>query len=105
MNWKQFLALPEVGVPLNTAEYKIDIYLKYIKELKLLPEELKGIHTRKLHRAIPFVSKSNFKEIKDKAERLSFNDFISEVTGQEQHWHEPENKTIKVCKICHKAIK
>lgn len=75
ISWKSFLA--EMGVPLATVEYKIALYKKWINELGYSLDDLKGIHTRKLHRAIPYVnSKEKAEEVLKQARALPLNDFF-----------------------------
>ena|SRR3990167_6285825 len=103
-SWKSFLG--EIGVPLGTADFKISLHKKWIIELEYSPSDLMNIHTRKLQRAIPYVTKSNAKEILEKAKHLSFGDFLAEITGKEPCHHESkEEKKVAVCTKCGKKIK
>ncbi len=73
--WKAFVN--EMGVPLSTVEYKIALYKKWLKELGYSIDDLKGIHSWKLHSAIPYVdSRKDAEKVLEKARALSFNDFL-----------------------------
>lgn len=74
-SWVSFLE--DIGVPLFTAEFKVALYKKWIIELGYSPDDLNGIHTRKLHRAIPYAdSKKSADLILKKARDLSLKDFL-----------------------------
>ena len=99
--FKHFLA--EKGIPYGTADFCIKLYEKYILELGFKPEDLRGIHTRKLHRAIPHITEKNSEKVLEKAKTMLFDDFVAEMTGKEKCRHpQRESKEIKVCKICGK---
>lgn len=73
--WVSFLR--DIGVPLFTTEFKVALYKKWIIELGYSPDDLSGIHTRKLHRAIPYAeSRKDANLILKKARDLSLQDFL-----------------------------
>lgn len=73
--WVSFLS--DIGIPLFTTEFKVALYKKWIIELGYSPDDLSGIHTRKLHRAIPYAeSKKDADLILKKARDLSLQDFL-----------------------------
>ena len=74
-SWTSFWT--EEGTPLSTIDYRESIYKKWIVELGYSVNELKNIHGRKLHRAIPYAKdKKVSQSILEQARILTFNDFI-----------------------------
>lgn len=71
--WTWFLR--EIGVPTSTDQFKRSLYATYVLQLGYQPRQLE-VHTRKLHRAIPYVTKENAEDILTQARTLSFPDFL-----------------------------
>ncbi|NIQ15748.1 MAG: hypothetical protein GTO02_15535 [Candidatus Dadabacteria bacterium] len=70
--WKTFLE--ELSIPLDTADFKVSIYKKWVQDLGFSLTELKGIHTKKLHTAVHFIkSKKDAKRVLVKARVRSLN--------------------------------
>jgi len=75
-SWASFLR--KLKIPLVTIESKVNLYKKWIKELGYKPEDLAGIHTHKLYRAMPYVgTKKTASKVLVKARKLSYKDFIT----------------------------
>ena len=75
-SWASYLQT--LKVPLFTVEFKVALHKKWVKELGYSVQKLKGINSRKLHRAIQYVN-----SIKDaalvlkKARALPFENFLA----------------------------
>lgn len=70
-------SLREIGVPLHTADFKVSLYKKWVKELGYSVNELKLFNTRRLSRAISYTnSKKDAEKILKKARELNFDDFL-----------------------------
>ena len=104
-SWRSFVG--EIDEPLSTVDFKVSLYKKWIVELGYTPQDLAGIHTRKLHRAIPYVTKKNVEDILSQAKALSFSSFLAYLKGEEDHIHEKVVSSEKVvkCKVCKKKLK
>ena len=74
-SWKWYCR--ELNIPPSTADFKAILWKKWIVELKYNISELVGIHSRKLHRAVPYALNRDIAEnILHEARHLSFEDFI-----------------------------
>lgn len=79
-SWASFLR--KLKVPLFTVEFRVALYKKWIKNLGYTPKDLAGIHTKKLHRAIPYVATKKIAgRVLIKARELSYKEFLTWLNG------------------------
>jgi hypothetical protein len=75
-SWASFLRTQRI--PLHTAEFKIALYKKWIKELGFMTNDLNDIGTRQLHRSIPYLhSRKDAVKVLRHARKLSFFNFLN----------------------------
>jgi len=108
--WSAYLR--EKSEPLSTAEFKIANHTKWIVELGYSKEDLRGIHVRKLHSAIPFATERAVADtLVEEAKRLPYSEFVKFLHGGEEPcWHPREHRhratvEVDVCDDCGKEIK
>lgn len=80
-SWKWYCG--ELNIPPSTADFKAILWKKWIVELKYNISELVGIHSRKLHRAVPYATdRETADRILLEAKHLGFEDFILNLKEQ-----------------------
>lgn len=103
--WSAYLSQHEVFYPASKV-YSLDkIYLRYIKELELLPVMISDIPLSKLSNLISLVTKENVEEWLDKARTLTSQDFNDEIRiaqGKESYLNCPHKneKEYLICQSC-----
>ena len=100
--WSSFVA--QMGVPLGTVEFKTSLYKKWIHELGFEIHQICDIHSRKLHRAIPYATKERGQELVDNARALSFSDFIIYLKGEDSVCEHQERETVVKCAKCKRQL-
>ncbi len=108
-SWRAFIE--QTPIPFSTAEMRVRLYESYIVDWKVSLEKLKGLNTRSLDRAIPYIKgkKQELDEALDYAKELPFSEFLKWLNGnKEPCWHQKrikKTKEVAVCKDCGKELK
>lgn len=106
--FKEYLALPELGLSEASAYYMMDIYRTFCVRLGLHPGELQDVYWTKLREILGVVNKENCLEWVGKARELSRSDLITEVELHEDkikrnHNHVWKDETWQRCVLCAKV--
>lgn len=101
--WASFLADPEINISKSMAARYSAIYRKYIQELGLDYEKLRGLDTNMLYYVAGKIDKENADEWLEKVRTLSRSDIIREVKHPDANVMECEHEWKLHKEKCHKC--
>jgi len=86
-NFGNFLKMPEIDIPLRKAYYFMEIWTKFVEQLKFSPEELSEISWTRLRELIPIIRQENKEDLISDAKTLSHSDLTVKIKQLKSGWN------------------